>query len=355
MNKRDHLKKRAVKSNSKRLHRDYQLKRNEVNKLIKSAKLRYCKDHVELNKQNPKEMWKNINQVISGKGRYSKTTTISAIKDDLDNTIHDEKLIADRLNKYFVEVGPNLSNNLPPGSGDFSEYLEPVHCVFNFSNITDDAVLRKILKLKSNKGVGPDNISPKLIKDSAEVIAPYLSYIFNLSLSEGKFPDDWKSARVCPIFKSGKRDECANYRPISILSAISKIFEKLVFEQLSRYLTTNKILTDYQSGFRKGFSTCFSLLRTTNEWLVNMDKGLINGVVFLDLKKAFDTVDHDILIKKLEFYGIKNNTLRWFISYLSHRKQVCKVGMSVSNSENIKTGVPEGVKSWSPALFTLHK
>ena len=276
MNKRDHLKKRAVKSNSKRLHRDYQLRRNEVNKLIKSAKLRYCKDHVELNKQNPKEMWKNINQVISGKGRYSKTTTISAIKDDLDNTIHDEKLIADRLNKYFVELGPNLSNNLPPGSGDFSEY---------FSNITDDAVLRKILKLKSNKGVGPDNISPKLIKDSAEVIAPYLSYIFNLSLSKGKFPDDWKSARVCPIFKSGKRDECANYRPISILSAISKIFEKLVFEQLSRYLTTNKILTDYQSGFRKGFSTCFSLLRTTNEWLVNMDKGLINGVVFLDLKK----------------------------------------------------------------------
>jgi len=153
--------------------------------------------------------------------------------------------------------------------------------------------------------------------------------------------------------KSGKRDECSNYRPISILSPISKIFEKLVFEQLSRYLTTNKILTDYQSGFRKGFSTCFSLLRTTNEWLVNMDKGLINGVVFLDLKKAFDTVDHDILIKKLEFYGIKNNTLRWFISYLCHRKQVCKVGMSVSNSENIKTGVPQG-SNLGPLLFLLY-
>ena len=141
--------------------------------------------------------------------------------------------------------------------------------------------------------------------------------------------------------------------PISILSAISKIFEKLVFEQLSRYLTTNKILTDYQSGFRKGFSTCLSLLRKTNEWLVNMDKGLINGVVFLDLKKAFDTVDHDILIKKLEFYGIKNNALRWFISYLSHRKQVCKVGMSVSNSENIKTGVPQG-SNRGPLLFLLY-
>ena len=91
-------------------------------------------------------MRENINQVISGKGRYSKTSTISTIKDDLDDTIHDEKLIADRLNKYFVEVGPNLSNNLPPGCRDFSEYLEPIDCVFNFSNITEDAVSRKILK-----------------------------------------------------------------------------------------------------------------------------------------------------------------------------------------------------------------
>ena len=353
MNKRDYLKKRAVKSSSKSLYRDYQLKRNEVNKLIKSAKLRYCKDHIELNKHNPKEMWKNINQVISGKGRYSKTTTVNAIKDDLDNTIHDEKLIADQLNKYFVEVGPNLSKNLTPGPKNFSEYLEPVDYEFNFSKITNDAVFRKIIKLKSNKGAGPDNIPSKLIKDSAAVITPYLSYIFNRSLSEGKFPNDWKNARICPIFKSGERDECANYRPISILSVISKIFEKLVFEQLSRYLTTNKILTDYQSGFRKGFSTCFSLLRTTNEWLVNMDNGLINGVVFLDLEKAFDTVDHGILIKKLEFYGIKNNTLRWFTSYLSDRKQICKVGMSVSNSENITTGVPQG-SNLGPLLFLLY-
>ena len=121
------MKKRAVKSNSKRLHRDCQLKRNEVSKLVKSAKRRYCKDHIELNKHSPKEMWKSINQVIRGKGRYSKTTTISAIKDDLDDIIHDEKLIADQLNKDFVDRGPNL----PPSFQDFSEYLEPVDHEFN--------------------------------------------------------------------------------------------------------------------------------------------------------------------------------------------------------------------------------
>ena len=353
MNKRDYLKKRAVKSNSKSLHRVYKAKRNEVNKLIRSAKFRYCKDNINLNKHNPKEMWKNINHVISGKGRYSKTTTISAIKDDLGNTIHDEKLIADQLNKYFVEIGPKLSNKLPASPRVFSEYLDPVDCEFQFLMINDETVYKKIMKLKPNKGAGLDKIPQKLIKDSAVVITPYLNLIFNLSLSEGKFPDDWKKARVSPIFKSGNREECGNYRPISILSAISKIFEKIVFDQLSQYLITNKILNDYQSGFRKGYSTCSSLLRTTNEWLVNMDKGLINGVVFLDLKKAFDTVDHNILIKKLEFYGLKNNTLRWFISYLCHRKQICKVGMSVSNSENITTGVPQG-SNLGPLLFLLY-
>ena len=147
-------------------------------------------------------------------------------------------MIAEQLNKYFVEVGPNLSKNLTPGPKNFSEYLQPVDYEFNFSKITNNAVFRKIIKLKSTKGAGPDNIPSKLIKDSAAVITPYLSYIFNRSLSEGKFSNDWKNARICPIFKSGKRDECAIYRPISILSVISKIFEKLVFEQLSRYLTS---------------------------------------------------------------------------------------------------------------------
>ena len=141
-------------------------------------------------------MWKNINQVISGKNRYFKTTTITAIKDDLGNTIHDEKLIADRLNKYFVQVGPNLSNKFPASPRDFSEYLYPVDCEFQFHTINDETVYRQIMKLKPNKGAGLDKIPPKLIKDSAVVIAPYLNHIFNLSLSEGKFPDDWKKAKV---------------------------------------------------------------------------------------------------------------------------------------------------------------
>ena len=213
MNKRDYLKKRAVKSNSKNLHQTYKDKRNEVNKLIKSAKFKYCKNSIELNKHNPKEMWKNINQVMSGRGRHSKTTTISSIKDNLGNTIHDEKCIADQLNKCFVEIGRKFSNNLPDSPRNFSEYLSRVDCEFQFSMINNDTVYSKIMKLKPKKAAGQDRIPQKLIKDSAVIITPFLNHIFNISLSEGKFPDDWKKARVSPIFKSGSREECDNYRP----------------------------------------------------------------------------------------------------------------------------------------------
>ena len=355
MNQRDYLKKKAVKSKSKSLSEAYKAKRNRVDKIIKSAKSSYCKKEIDHNKSNPKEMWKQINQVISGKGRCSKTTTITTVKNDQGNLIQEKKSIADEFNKYFTEVGPKLSSQIINNTNSSSclDYLTPVDCEFHFAVINNDTILKKISKIKPNKALGLDKIPGKLLKDTAAVVTPFLNLIFNLSLAEGIFPSDWKNARVSPIYKSGNRDECSNYRPISILSTISKIFEKIVFDQINEYFVSNAILTPYQSGFRRGYSTSSSLLKTTNEWLVNMDKGLINGVVFLDLKKAFDTVDHDILTKKLEFYGIKNTALRWFISYLSQRKQVCKIGSSISESKEITMGVPQG-SNLGPLLFLLY-
>ena len=196
-------------------------------------------------------MWKNINQVVRGRGRHAKTTAISSIKDNLENTIDDEKCKADQLNKYFVEIGPKLTNNLSARPRSFSEYLGQVDCEFQFGILNSDTVHKK---LKPKKEAGLRRIPQKLVKHSAVSITPFLSHIFNIS--EGKCPDDLKKARVSPIFKSGSRDECDNYRPISILSTISKIFEKIVFYQLSKYLTANEILTEYQSGFIKGYSSC---------------------------------------------------------------------------------------------------
>ena len=174
-----------------------------------------------------------------------------------------------------------------------------------------------------------------------------------MSLSEGIFPNDWIIARVAPVQKSGQKDDCGNHRPISFLSLVSTLFKKLIYEQVNKYLINNNILTPFQSGFRRGRSTCISLLKTTNTWLVNMDKGLINSVIFLDLKKAFDTVNYEILIKKLKLYGIRNTALRWFVSYLSNRSQVCKVGKSLSTPATITTGVPQG-SNLGPLLFLLY-
>ena len=139
-------------------------------------------------------------------------------------------------------------------------------------------------KIKSSKASGTDKIPDRLLKDSATVVAHYLKIIFNVSLSEGINPERLETiARVSPIYKSGKKDECDNYRPISAFSTISRIFEKLLYEQVNKYILKNYILTSYQSGFRSGHSTYSSLLKTTNTWFVNMDKGHINGVIFLDL------------------------------------------------------------------------
>ena len=224
---------------------------------------------------------------------------------------------------------------------------------FTFDEVSENDTLKLLCSLKESKSTGPDKINARLVKDSAKVICPTLTKIFNNSLQQGIFPEDLKNATISPIYKNGDKSDCSNYRPISVLSNVAKILEKIVYNQLISYINENNNLTNSQFGFRKSHSTTTSLLKSTNKWLLNIDKGLINGVLFLDLRKAFDTVDHKILIDKLKFYGITGNTLNWFISYLDKRYQTCKVNNVRSSRKLIECGVPQG-SNLGPLLFLLY-
>ena len=155
------------------------------------------------------------------------------------------------------------------------------------------------------------------------------------------FPDEWKIARLIPLFKNGQTNLPGNYKPISVLPAISKIMEKILYDQLYNYLTKFQLLSDSQFGFRKHHSTATALLDGTNSWYMNIDKKLFNLVVFIDLKKAFDTVDHRILLNKLELYGIKGDVLSLLTCYLTNRTQLCQTNGITSSDQLVKCGVPQ--------------
>ena len=271
-----------------------------------------------------------------------------------EETVTGDENIAEALNSFFVNVGPSLSKELPESQSNYADYLlYSTQNSFTFDEVSENDTLKLLCSLKESKSTGPDKINVRLVKDSAEVICRTLTKIFNSSLQQGIFPEDLKNATISPIYENGDKSDCSNYRPISVLSNVAKILEKIVYNQLISYINENNILTNSQFGFRKSHSTTTSLLKSTNKWLLNIDKGLINGVLFLDLRKAFDTVDHKILIAKLKLYGITGNTLNWFISYLDKRYQTRKVNNVRSSKKLIECGVPQG-SNLGPLLFLLY-
>ena len=222
-----------------------------------------------------------------------------------------------------------------------------------FAPTTTEEIVDIVSNLKNSSSSGYDNIPTKLIKYCKVELAPVLAHINNQSLVDGIFPTNLKIAKIVPIFKNGNASTVSNYRPISILSVFSKVFEKIVHARLEKYLFENAILHNNQFGFRSKLSTCMALLELVDKLTASVDAGEITVGLFIDLAKAFDTVDHSILLSKLQHYGIRGTALQWFRSYLSDRKQCVTIDGHESGLASIKCGVPQG-SILGPVLFLLY-
>ena len=349
MFERDKLKKIACRLKTNESWSSYKSAKNQVNEAIKLAKSSYYNAYFAANCGNIKNSWKGINLIMAKTPQLTKINTLKIG----DVSYSSPREISDVLNNHFSNVGPSLASEIPPVSIDFSDYINPVSYAFTLTETSIDTVLKLINSLPLNKACGLDGISCRLLKEAAPIVAPSLTHIINLSITTGIFPDEWKLARVSPIYKEGVKSDPNNYRPISVLPVISKLIERVVFDQFYEYLIVHDLLADTQSGFRPRHSTQTALLEATNEWYLNIDNGLINGVLFLDLKKAFDTVDHRILLQKLQLYGVDSNTLMWFKSYLTDRKQKTFVNGQMSDFCPIICGVPQG-SILGPLLFLIY-
>ena len=327
----------------------YKKLRNRVISELRNDNINFNNERVKSAKDE-NEMWKVVKDITSPRS----SATINLIEDG--KIIEDEKEVADVFNSFFVEKIKDLNidhSMVEDPCTRLREKMEPKKLKFSLKKITEKTVLKAIKGMKNKKSSGLDEITQEQLKAGAEILAIPLTRIINASIEQGKFPDDWKEGIVTPILKKGATTDKKNYRPVTCLSVLSKVMEKVICDQITKYMETNNLLPPNQHGFRARRSTMTALSTIQQEWAENTVNKFITGVLLWDLSAAFDTLNTSTLCKKLQIYGFDRLSCAWFRSFLTGRSQRVKIGITLSNKMMLTSGVPQG-GILSPIIFVIY-
>ena len=324
-----------------------------VKKDIKEAKQRYFDQIFTAYKSDMKKTWKTINETLN---RSKRGSNVKSIFYHNGFTLSNAKDIANAFNVYFANIGKNLASEIEQNVNiiDYTQYLStPItETKLQFKCITDNDTQKAIDKLENKNSSGHDGISNKLLKLLKMELSKSLTLIINQIITTGIFPDSFKISKITPIFKKGDVSLLSNYRPISLLPTISKIFERILYNQLYEYFNSNNLLAEQQYGFRINRSTEYAAVRLVDTISKEMESGSTPTALYIDLSKAFDTLSFDILLYKLNYYGVKGNAFKLLKNYLTNRKQYVVFNSQNSETVDITTGVPQG-SILGPLLFSI--
>ena len=339
------------KARKLRIIKNFKTYRDLINKLKRKSCVAHYKKYFSQHLNNSKKTWTGVNSVLNRKSKQK----ISDIFLNVDGKLYtDQKMVSKLFNNYFVNVADKLAAKIPKPNTKFQDYLKNPNEHSIYLKETTPAEVDDIIKgLDANKAADLYGISTKVIIMGGQVISEIISLLFNMSLAHGKFPKPFKNAKVIPCHKDDSRLETSNYRPISLLPTMSKIFEKLMYSRLMDFIKKHNILYKNQFGFQSNMSTEYAVNALLNNIFQTLEEKEYGVCILLDFAKAFDTVNHEILTKKLEYYGIRGTALQWLKSYLCNRMQCTEVGDTQSELEYIKCGVPQG-SVLGPLLFLLY-
>ena len=334
--------------------------RNEITNEKRSSKKDFYTKQFEKNANKSSKIWQNIRQIVNIKSL--KSSSIKLMIDD--KIVSDSTQNANTFNDHFSKLGEKVQQKIPMERGSYRYYLYKKNAngqyyinnnghVFFLSPTDPKEVSDMIDNLDDKKSPGPNGIPVSLLKRFKAFFSCWLAKLINLSFETGVFPDLLKFAKITPLHKKESKLDFHNYRPISLLSIYSKIFEKLIYSRVYAYLVKYDLISSKQFGFRSNHSCNHAIISLTEHVKKLLDEGHIVCGVFVDLEKAFDTVHHDILCDKLNAYGLRGKVNDLFKSYLSNRKQYVSLNGFDSSMEDIKCGVPQG-STLGPLLFLLY-